>query len=119
MIQDITIFHKEKNKNYTRYNLKASLRNTSIFNRNNTGVSSSDSALIRIFDTIGYNNEWKCNKGDVIVGKSVYDEIKEAPLTEMIKKYGKEYVYEVSSIDVFEFEDNDLNEINHIKIGAK
>lgn len=118
MFQDITIYHKE-NREYVRYNLKASVRNTSILNRNNTGVSTSDTALIRVFDTKGYNDTWKCNKGDVIVGKSVNDDIKEAPITELVKKYGKEYVYEVSSIDIFDFNDNALNEINHIKIGAR
>ena len=38
---------------------------------------------------------------------------------ELREKYGKDYVYEVSSIDIFDFKDNDLLELNHIKIGAR
>ena len=118
MFQNITIYHKENNK-YTRYNKKASLRSTSILNRNKTGVSTSDTTLIRVFDTKVYNNTWKCNKGDVIVGKCVYDDIKEAPITELTKKYGKECVYEVASIDLFDFDDEIFEELNHVKIGAR
>lgn len=118
LLQDITIYHKEENK-YIRYSKVASVRNTSILNRNKTGVSSTDNALIRVFDTEGYNNTWKCQKGDVIVSKDVSDDIKAAPLTELQKKYGKEYVYEVSSIDIFDFKSEDVKELNHIKIGAR
>ena len=49
LLQDITIYHKEGNK-YERYNKEASLRNTSYLNRNKTGVSNTDTALIRISD---------------------------------------------------------------------
>ena len=118
ILQDITIYHKEENK-YIRYPKLASLRNTSYLNRNKTGLQTTDNALIRIFDTKGYNNTWKCEKGDIIVSKKVKDDIEKAPLTELQKKYGKDYVYEVSSIDIFEFKDNDLLELNHIKIGAR
>ena len=119
LLQEITIFHKEQNGLYTRYNLIASVRNTSILNRNKTGVQNTDKGLIRVFDTKGYNTTWKCQKGDVIVAKKVLDEVIKAPLTEMREKYGTEYVYEVSSIDIFDFNDNDLLELNHIKIGAR
>lgn len=118
LFQDITIYHKEDNK-YIRYPKVASVRNTSILNRNKTGVSTTDNALIRIFDTEGYNDTWNCRKGDVIVAKNVLDEIELAPLTEMRQKYGKEYVYEVSSIDVFDFKNEDIKELNHVKIGAR
>lgn len=118
ILQDITIYHKEENK-YIRYPKLASLRNTSYLNRNKTGLQTTDSAIIRVFDTKGYNNTWKCQKGDIIVSKKVKDDIEKAPLTELQKKYGKDYVYEVSSIDVFDFKDNDLLELNHIKIGAR
>jgi len=118
LLQDITIYHKENNS-FTRYNKRASVRNTAYRNRNNTGLSNSDSALIRVFDVNGYNNTWKCSKGDVIVALNVDDTIVQAPLTELQKKYGKEYVYEVSSIDIFKFEDNDISELNHIKIGGR
>ena len=118
ILQDITIYHKEENK-YIRYPKLASLRNTSYLNRNKTGLQTTDNALIRIFDTKGYNNTWKCQKGDIIVSKKVKDDIEKAPLTELQKKYGKDYVYEVSSIDIFDFKDNDLLELNHIKIGAR
>lgn len=118
LLQDITIYHKEENK-YIRYPKLASLRNTSYLNRNKTGLQTTDNALIRVFDTKGYNNTWKCEKGDVIVSKKVTDNIEKAPLTELQKKYGKDYVYEVSSIDIFDFKDNDLLELNHIKIGAR
>lgn len=118
LLQDITIYHKENNK-YIRYLKTASVRNTSILNRNKTGVSTADNALIRVFDTKGYNNTWKCQKGDVIVPFNVFDDISEAPLTELRKKYGKDSVYEVSSIDIFDFTNQDIIELNHVKIGAR
>ena len=48
--------------------------------------------------------------------KSVDDEIKSTPLTELSAKYGTENVHKVTSIDKFIFDDEDLP--NHIKIGA-
>lgn len=118
LLQDITIYHKEGNK-YERYNKEASVRNTSYLNRNKTGVLNTDTALIRIFDIEKYNIAWKCEKGDVIVSLKVSDDILKSPLTEMREKYGKDNVYEVSSIDKFIFENNDIKDINHIKIGAR
>ena len=44
--QEITIYHKS-GSSWVRYNLEASFRNTSVLNRNKTGVSTSDNALIR------------------------------------------------------------------------
>lgn len=117
LLQDITIYHEENNK-YVRYPKVGSVRNTSILNRNKTGVSTTDNALIRIFDVEGYNNTWKCQKGDVIVAKEVLDEIETAPLTEFRKKYGKENVFSVKSIDIFDFNSEDIKELNHVKIGA-
>ena len=118
LMQDITIFHKEDGK-FVRYNKKASVRNTSYRNHNNTGVQTTDSAIIRVFDVKGYNTTWKCKKGDTIVAMAVNDDITQAPLTEMRKKYGKENVYEVSSVDKFIFDNIDLKSINHIKFGGR
>lgn len=118
LLQDITIYHKDGTQ-YVRYNKIASVRNTSYLNRNKTGTQTTDSVLIRVFDAKEYNNTWKCQKGDIIVSKKVSDDIIKAPLTELREKYGKDYVYEVSSIDIFDFKDNDLLELNHIKIGAR
>lgn len=118
LLQDITIYHKEETE-YIRYPKQASVRNTSYLNRNKTGIQTTDNALIRVFDSEGYNNTWKCQKGDVIVSKLVLDSITKAPLTELREKYGKDYVYEVSSIDIFDFENKDLQDLNHVKIGAK
>ena len=87
LLQDITIYHKEGTQ-YVRYNKIASVRNTSYLNRNKTGVQTTDNALIRVFDTKGYNNTWKCQKGDIIVSKKVLDDIIKAPLTELREKYG-------------------------------
>lgn len=120
VLQSITIYHKNGNK-YDRYNIKdiASVRNTSIQNRNNTGISNVDSALIRIFDIDGYNKTYFVDKNDVIVAKKVEDNIELAPLTELKNKYGDDMVYQVTSIDVFKFKDEDIKELQHIKIGAK
>ena len=72
--QEITLYHRDKtNKQYIRYNLIASVRDTSILNRNNTGVSSTDKVLIRIFESD--NQEYEVSKEDLIVNKSVNDNI--------------------------------------------
>lgn len=117
LLQEITIYHKN-GSSYERYNLTASLRNTSILNRNNVGVEQADNGIVRVFDTKGYNKSWKCEKGDIVVSLNVTDEAK-APLTELSKKYGKQNVYEVSSIDVFDFKDKRVEQLNHIKIGIR
>lgn len=117
LLQDITIYQKETP--FTRYNIRASVRNTSIHNRNTTGVMTADNALIRVFDVDGYNSTWRCKKGDIVVLKSVSDGIEKAPLTELKNKYGKEYVIEVASIDEFIFDNPDIRVINHIKIGGR
>lgn len=109
--QKITIYHKADNI-WNRYVVEASYRNTSILNRNKSGSNSTDNALIRIFDVSGYN----VSKGDIIVNKSVDDEIKSTPLTELSAKYGTENVHKVTSIDKFIFDDEDLP--NHIKLGC-
>lgn len=115
----ITIYHKKvENKvtTYERYVLDASYRNTSIQNRNKTGVSNSDNALIRIFDIKGYNNTWYIEKDDVIVNKEVTDKIEgTAPITQLSKKYGRDNIHEVVSKDEFIFGED----LDHIKIGAK
>ena len=119
LLQEITIYHKTTD-GWNRYNLNnVSVRNTSIQNRNNTGVSNVDSAVIRIFDIDGYNKDWFVSKGDVIVNKNVNDSITSAPMTELRKKYGEENCYQVSSIDVFIYKDLDTKELQHVKIGAR
>lgn len=114
LLQDITIY---SGKN--RYNLRASVRNTEYLNRNRTGLMSADNALIRVFDIEGYKSTWDVKKGDIIVLKGVEDSINKAPLTELRKKYGKENVVEVSSIDEYIFDLADNKEIQHIKIGGR
>lgn len=110
--QEITIYHKNSN-NYTRYNVIASVRNTSIINRTNTGVTNVDNAVIRIFEED--KQTYEISKEDVIVNCHVEDTIQVAPLTELQKKYGKDNVYSVVSIDKFL-----LGEVlDHVKIGAK
>lgn len=114
-MRKITIYHK-KDKTYERYVKEASYRNTSIINRNTSGTSNSDTALIRIFDLIDYENTWVVEKEDIIVNKKVDDEIEgTAPITQLSKKYGKNNVHLVTSIDKFIFGE----ELDHIKIGAK
>lgn len=118
LLQKITIYHKENNE-WVRYNIEASVRNVSYRNRSKTGVTTSDNALIRIFDIDGYNTTWKCMKGDVIVAIDTTQEIISAPLTELRTTFGKENVFEVQSAELFIFNDEDLKELNHIKIGGK
>lgn len=116
--QKITIYHKEDEK-YKKYIVDASVRNTSYRNRNTTGVQTTDNALIRIFDVDEYNKSFKIQKGDIIYsGQSDYEVIK-APLTELRNLYGKEKVYEVSSVEEFIFDDPRIKPLNHIKIGAR
>lgn len=117
LLQEITIYHK--GTEIEKHNKNASVRNTSYLNRNKTGLDTVDTGIIRIFDVEGYETTWKCNKGDVIVSFKVDDIITEAPLTYLRKKYGKENVFEVSSIDKFIFEEEDLKELNHIKVGVR
>lgn len=118
-MQKITIYHKtivNSQTIYQKYVKEASYRNTSIQNRNKTGVSNTDTALIRVFDVQGYNVNWFAEKGDVIVNKEVTDTITgTAPITELSKKYGRDNVHEIVSIDKFIFNE----ELDHIKIGAK
>ena len=118
-MQKITIYHKKvENKvtSYERYVKEAGYQNTSILNRNNTGVSTTDTADIWIFDVQGYNNTWYAKKGDVIVNKEVTDEIEgTAPITQLSNKYGRENVHEIQSIDGFVIGE----ETDHIELGAK
>jgi hypothetical protein len=112
--QNITIYHKNDDS-WDRYVVEASYRNTSYINRNKTGISDADKVLIRVFDVDGYGTTWNCSKEDVIVDHEVTDEIEEAPMTELQTKYGRDNVYQVKSIDIFNFDE----ELDHVKIGAK
>lgn len=116
--QKITIYHKN-NKKWDRYVKEASYRNTSIANHNKNGSNSTDNALIRIFDVIEYNMSWFAQKDDVIVNKEVRDEIEgNTPITQLSNKYGKDNVHKITSIDKFVFDDQDIEELNHIKLGC-
>lgn len=116
ILQDITLYHKTTNS-IVRYPLIASLRDTSILNRNNTGVSTTDSVLIRIFYVD--NGTFEISKDDVIVNQLVSDTFLDntIPLTQLQNRYGKDNVYKIRSIDKFNFDDPDLKELNHIKVG--
>ena len=116
ILQNITLYHKT-NDGIIRYPLIASYRGTSILNRNNTGTNNSDSILIRIF--YANNNAFNISKDDVIVNQLVNDNIIDntIPLTQLQNSYGKENVFKVRSIDIFKFDDTDLDELNHVKVG--
>lgn len=120
LLKDITIYHKENN-NWEKYIVKASVRSTIYLNRDDrgTGIQTTDNAFIRIFDVKGYNSTYKIQKGDVIYSGVSNYEIDKAPLTELRNLYGKEKVFEVSSIEEFIFDDEDIKEINHIKVGGR
>lgn len=114
--QEITLYHKDTiNKVYVKYPLIASVRNTSIQNRNRTGVSSTDKALIRIFASDNEPSTYKVEKGDLIVNTLVDDTISyDKGLTELREKYGEENTYKINTIDKFIFGE----ELDHIKLGA-
>lgn len=114
----ITIYHKNDSK-WTRYVVEASYRNNSILNHNRNGSSSTDDVLIRIFNKEGYNSTWFIQEGDIIVNKEIEDEIEcNTPNTQLSNKYGKENVHKVTSINDLIFSDKDIEELDHIKIGA-
>lgn len=139
-MQKITIYHKNVQGLYERYVKDASFRNTSMLNKDNYGFSSTDKAVIRIFDVADYNKSihiqntnsvlnfplncflgetWKVQKEDIIVNGIVGDEIVgTAPLTQLSNKYGKENVFKVNSLNIFIYDDEDLEELNHVKIGC-
>lgn len=118
LMQKITIYHKEGNQ-YERYVIDASVRNTSYKNRNSVGTDTTDNVLIRIFNVAEYNNSFKIQKGDTIYSGETNYEIIKAPITELKNLYGKEKVFEVSSVEEFIFDNEDIKELNHIKIGAR
>lgn len=117
-MQKITIYHKNS-KQWDRYVKDASYRNTSVINHNKNGSNSTEKALIRIFDVEEYNLTWFAVKDDIIVNKEVKDDIEgSTPITQLSNKYGKENVHKVTSIDKLIFKDEDINELNHIKLGC-
>lgn len=112
-IQDITLYH-EDNKKWFKYNLEASFRNTNVLMHSRTGFTSKENAVIRIF-----NSKYDFIKiGDVIVNKKIDDIIEENPLTRLREKYGKDNVVKIENISNLVFDDEDLEELNHIRIGA-
>ncbi len=117
-IQKVTIYHKN-NKQWDSYVKEASYRNTSVLNHNRNGANSTEKALIRIFDVEGYNVTWFVSKDDVIVNQEVKDVIENnTPITQLSSEYGKDNVHRVTSIDKFTFNDEELQELNHIKLGC-
>lgn len=117
--QKITIYHKNNENRWDRYVIEASYRDTSILNHNRNGSNSTDNVLIRIFDVKEYNSKWFVEKDDIIINKEVTDVIEgNTPLTQLSKKYGKDNVHKVTSIDKFLFDDENLKELNHIKLGC-
>lgn len=116
--QNITIYHKN-GKQWEKYVKEASYRNTSVLNHNKNGTNSSENALIRVFDVEEYNKQWFVQKDDVIVNRKIDDEIEgTTPITQLSQKYGRENVHKITSIDVFIFKDNEIKELNHIKMGC-
>lgn len=117
-IQKITIYHKNSKK-WERYVKEASYRNTSVLNHNRNGANSTENAIIRIFDVEGYNLTWFVSKDDVIVNQEVKEVIENnTPITQLSSQYGKDNVHKVTSIDKFIFEDEETQELNHIKLGC-
>lgn len=117
--QKITIYHKNNENKWDRYVIEASYRDTSILNHNRNGSNSTDNVLIRIFDVKEYNSKWVVEKDDIIINKEVTDVIEgNTPLTQLSKKYSKDNVHKVTSIDKFLFDDENLKELNHIKLGC-
>lgn len=138
--QTITIYHKNEQEVYERYVKDASFRNTAMLNKDQYGYNGSDKAIIRIFDVKGYNKSihiknttsmlncplnsflgetWKIQLGDIVVNGIVEDEIETtAPITELSKKYGKENVFKVNNINLLIFDDKDIEELNHVKLGC-
>ena len=114
--QEITLYHRDTiNKSYIRYSLIASVRDTSILNRNRVGESSTDKALIRIFASDNQPDTYEVEKGDLIVNSEVDDVISyEKGLTELRNKYGEENTYKINSIDKYIFGED----LDHIKLGA-
>lgn len=128
-MQKITIYHKRDDK-WERYVKDASYRKTSMSSRDKNGLSTSninrnkssnstDDVIIRIFDLKEYKDIWFVQKDDVIVNKEVKDTIEgNTPITQLSNKYGKDNVHKVNSISELTFEDADIEELNHIKLGC-
>ena len=128
-MQKITIYHKNEEK-WDRYVKDASYRNISELNRNRNGLSSTtlnrnkssnstDEALIRIFDIEGYNISWFALKDDIVVNKEVEDIIEgNTPITQLSNKYGRDNVHKINSIEKFIYDDEEIKDLNHIKLGC-
>lgn len=128
-MQKITIYHKNEEK-WDRYVKDASYRNISELNRNRNGLSSTtlnrnkssnstDEALTRIFDIEGYNISWFALKDDIVVNKEVEDIIEgNTPITQLSNKYGRDNVHKINSIEKFIYDDEEIKDLNHIKLGC-
>lgn len=138
--QPITIYHKNQDGKYEIFIKEASIRNVSMLKHSKNGFESNNNVILRIFDVKGYNKSifikntsstlncplnsflgetWKISQGDIVVNGKVDDEIKTTTLnTELSKKYGKENVFKVNNINVLIFNDDDIEELNHVKLGC-
>lgn len=112
-LKEATIYHKTK-ADYKKYQLELSFRQTSSIVHENVGLNSNDEVLIRIFDK-DYNKKWFCDKGDFIVLGFTDYEVKEAPLTELQKQFGKDKVFKVMSVEDLFYDDD----IGHLKVTCK
>lgn len=113
----ITICHK-KDEGFENFVVDASYRNTLNQTHSKNGENSSNSVLIRIFDVEGYGSKWFVDKGDIIVNREISDKVTKTPLTYLSSKYGSDNVHKVISVSQLIFDDEDIEELNHIKIGA-
>ena len=68
---------------------------------------------------LNYSPVFEISKDDVIVNQLVNNTFFDntIPLTELQRIYGKENVFKVRSIDIYNFDDEDLKELNHVKVG--
>ncbi len=103
--QDITIYHKV-DKNYVKTALKGTFRNTSIRNRTQSGINTTDKGLVRVFENIEVASE------DIVVNKLVED-TENISLTSLKEKYGIHNVFLVKSVDYFMVG----TKLDHVKIG--
>lgn len=141
-MKNITIYHKDEKGVYKRYNKTASIRHTSMLSKDKYGFTGNENAIIRVFDVKGYNNSihikntssvlncplnsflgetWKIKKGDFVVNGQIHDDLNNSnivPFTYLQGKYGKENIFKITTINVLIYQDEELEELNHVKLGC-